>query len=958
MTTSTAPMAKFASGIAPVTLTAAFQRSVALYADRVALRQVGRDEEISWEGYARRVQRAAARLAALGIGRGDTVALLLTNRPEAAWFDVAAMHLGATTVSLYVASSAADLEHMLIDSGATVVVTESALAARIQALRHACPALRHVFAVDGEDQGTESADGGFDLEAHSRNVSPDDVVCLLYTSGTTGPPKAVQHTHATMLAIVREFEAASPEQPSVEYVSFLPLAHLGERGIGHYRALLRGSTTTFCPDPDQLPAALAEARPTWLFGPPRIWRRLQAAGEAIVAAGVEPRAALARLGLDRLEHAITAAAPCPPEVHDFFLALGVPFAELYGMTETGAVTMTRPDLTDVGTVGRALPGVDLRLAQNGEVLVRGAAVTPGYHGRPEATAALIDPDGWVHTGDVGTLDSHGRLRIVDRLKELIVSDAGHNMSPARIEARLVAAGPLIAHACAIGDGRPYNIALLALDPEAAGRLAGMPGAGPAVLARAPIVLAEVASAVARANEALDERERIVRHVVLPTTWMPGDDVLTPTSKLRRRSVATIYADEIDALYAPGARAEWPADRSAPLLDVSVGDLLRETDARAPDAIALVEGAPDPEQRRRWTYAELLEQSERAARALLGRFDPGDRVAIRAGNIPEWVILELAAGLAGITIVPVDPALRAEELAHVLGQSQAHGIFVAPELHGDLPRLREVVSFADWEEFCATASPDRGLPDVDPEWPAQILYASGRRAGVALHHRGIVNNARLSYDRLGAEPGLVQLSSMPLFHATGGATSVLGSIACAGTLVLPPCFDPGLVLALAESERVGCLVGAPAMLAEIVEHPRLAGSDMSCVRLVVTGGTDVPPALVRRAEAALGARVSIVLARAEASPVITQTAPDDDPEDRATTLGRPLARTEVKIVDVSSGETVAPGVVGELCTRGYHVMVGYYDDPEGIAAAIDAERWLHTGVLASMDARGYCTPAAA
>ena len=371
-----------------------------------------------------------------------------------------------------------------------------------------------------------AADPGFDLEAHGRAAAPDDVVSLLYTSGTTGPPKGVRHTHATILAMLRAFEAASPAQPAVSYVSYLPLAHLGERGIGHYRALVRGSTTTFCPDPARLPSALAEVHPTWLFGPPRIWRVLQAAVEATVAADPDAQAALARslvrvraqrrgeaaaplapghdtalagvrarFGLDRLEHALTAAAPCPPEVHEFFLALGLPFAEFYGMTETGAATMTRAEPADVGTVGRATPSFGLRLAEDGEVLVRGPAVTPGYHRRPRETATLIDAQGWVHTGDVGTLDADGRLRIVDRLKELIVSDAGHNMSPATIETRLIAASPLIAHACVIGDARPHNVALIVLDAAVAARRAGMPGADAAALAGTPAVLRAVADAV-------------------------------------------------------------------------------------------------------------------------------------------------------------------------------------------------------------------------------------------------------------------------------------------------------------------------------------------------------------------------------------------------------------------------------------------------------------------------------
>jgi acyl-CoA synthetase (AMP-forming)/AMP-acid ligase II len=405
-----------------------------------------------------------------------------------------------------------------------------------------------------------------------------------------------------------------------------------------------------------------------------------------------------------------------------------------------------------------------------------------------------------------------------------------------------------------------------------------------------------------------------------------------------------------------------------LLDVTVGDFLRETAAKDPDAVALIEGAPDPSARRWWTYGTLLEEAERAARALLGRFAPGERVAIWANNTPEWVILELAAGIAGVTIVTVNPALRDEELRHVLGHSRAEGIFLVPEyrgtpmaemldaLRGDLPALREVVSFAEWDEFCASGAPARRLPRVDPGDPAQIQYTSGttgRPKGAVLHHRGIVNNARLTYtDRLGLGPGLVQLSPMPLFHTAGCVMSVLGSIACEGTLVLPPYFDPGLVLELVEAERVQCLLGVPTMLIAYVDHPRFAETDVSTVRCVITGGAVVPPTLVRRVEAAFGARLSIVFAQTEASPVITQTALDDSDEDRATTLGRPLAHTEVKIVDVTTGEPAAPDVVGEICTRGYHVMTGYFDNPHATAAAIDSDGWLHTGDLGSMDARGY------
>jgi acyl-CoA synthetase (AMP-forming)/AMP-acid ligase II len=415
-------------------------------------------------------------------------------------------------------------------------------------------------------------------------------------------------------------------------------------------------------------------------------------------------------------------------------------------------------------------------------------------------------------------------------------------------------------------------------------------------------------------------------------------------------------------------AHWPADRSSLILDMTVGELLREAAADACEATALVEGAARPAARRRWTYAELLEQAERTARALLGRFGPGERVAVWANNIPEWVLLELAAGLAGITLVTVSPALRAEELTHVLGQSQANGIFLVPQyrgtsmadlldaVRGGLPRLREVVLFSDWEEFGASGSPTQRLPQVGPADSAQVQYTSGTTGlpkGAVLHHRGIVNNARLTVERLGLVTGTVHLSPMPLFHTAGCVMSVLGSIACRGSLVLPPMFEPGLLLELLQAERAQCVLGVPTMLIGVLDHPAFAATDTSSVRWMVTGGAVVPPALVQRVEAAFGVPLTVVFAQTEASPVITQTAPGDEPGDRAHTLGRALPQTEVKIVDTATGQTVAPGVIGEVCTRGYHVMTGYLDNPDATAAAIDPGGWLHTGDLASMDERGYC-----
>lgn len=405
-----------------------------------------------------------------------------------------------------------------------------------------------------------------------------------------------------------------------------------------------------------------------------------------------------------------------------------------------------------------------------------------------------------------------------------------------------------------------------------------------------------------------------------------------------------------------------------VLEQTVGDLLRGAAEQAPGAVALVDGVPDPAGRRRWTYTQLLEQSEDAARALLGRFAPGERVAVWANNIPEWVVLEMAAALAGLTLVTVNPALRDAELRHVLGQSRAAGVFLLRDYRGNpmaatleqvrpvLPELREAVLFEDFDDFRRSGSPSQVLPDVRPEAAAQIQYTSGTTGtpkGAVLHHRGITNNARLSYvQTLDLRPGEVQVNPMPLFHTAGCVLSTLSSIASLGTQVLMPHFDPALQLALIGEERSVLFVGVPTMLLALLGHADLPRTDFSSVRFALSGGATVAPELVRRVESTLGVPMSIIYAQTEASPGITMTRLDDDPHDRAETLGRALPCIEVRIVDPMSGTPVDAGVVGELCTRGYHVMTGYFDAPIPTAAAIDADGWLHTGDLASSDDRGY------
>lgn len=413
---------------------------------------------------------------------------------------------------------------------------------------------------------------------------------------------------------------------------------------------------------------------------------------------------------------------------------------------------------------------------------------------------------------------------------------------------------------------------------------------------------------------------------------------------------------------------WAADTSVPVLEQTVGNILREAAAEVPDQPALIAGMPGLSSRRTWTYAQLLEESEQVARALLGRFQPGERVAVWAPNLPEWILLEFGAALAGIILVTVNPAFRPRELEYVLKQSGAAGIFLLPEFRTNqmaaalseirpcLPGLREAILFPDWSDFLASGSPARQLPVVTPDDAAQIQYTSGTTGfpkGALLHHRGIVNNARFCAQRLGVIQGDVWLNPMPLFHTAGCVLGVLGAVQSRATQVPVLAFEPGLVLDLIERERatVACMV--PTMLIAMMEHPNFERSDLSSLRTVFSGGTLVPAELVRRIESVLGVRFAIVFGTTECSPLLTQTRLDDSPDDKATTIGQALPQTEVKIAHPATKETVPVGTVGELCTRGYLVMKGYFEMPEATAAAIDSEGWYHTGDLASMDERGYC-----
>jgi fatty-acyl-CoA synthase len=407
----------------------------------------------------------------------------------------------------------------------------------------------------------------------------------------------------------------------------------------------------------------------------------------------------------------------------------------------------------------------------------------------------------------------------------------------------------------------------------------------------------------------------------------------------------------------------------PLRDITLGQLLAEAATQHPERVALITGDADPNQRRSWTYAQFYADALTVAHALQTTFEVGERVAVWAPNIPEWLLLEFGSALAGTILVTVNPAYQAEELAYVLKQSRSAGLFLvraargnpmldhAEQVRSQCPELREIIRFDQWDAFIARAeNAATTLPSLEPGDPVMIQYTSGTTGfpkGALLHHRGLVNNGAHTLDRMGVENGATWITSMPLFHTGGCVICVLGAVSKATTQVLVETFDPGLVLELIETYGGNAMVGVPTMLIAMTEHPDFSSRNLSTVKALCCGGSTVPANLVKHFEEAMGAPFTIVFGQTECSPVASMTRPDDTLEDKSGTLGGPMPGVEIKIVDPESGATIEQNTIGEYCTRGYHVMHGYFEMEEATAKTIDAQGWLHTGDLCSMDSRGYC-----
>ncbi|TML04891.1 MAG: long-chain fatty acid--CoA ligase [Actinobacteria bacterium] len=595
MESSTAPRKVTATTIAE-----AFRQTVAHKPDEVAIRTKGDAFTITWAQLRDRVDALAAGLGGLGLKKGDSVALMFGNRPEFHISDLAVMMVGGTPFSIYNTYAPNQIEFVVSDAGARILMTEQAYLPQVLEARKRLPDLEHVIVVDGDvPEGcvslaeVEGAGGDFDVDASVAQIAGDDVLTLIYTSGTTGPPKGVQLVHSNLLSACEGIDALIEFPEDGRVISWLPSAHVAERNAHHYIPIVYGLQITCCDNPREILQFLPEVRPSWFFAVPRIFEKLKAGLETAIAgmpdeqrkaaeegleAAIEkvrleqrgeplPEELAARvaqadeqffsgwramLGLDQVEALNVGAAPTPVEVLEFMHAIGLPLAELWGMSETcGAGAVNPPDKIKIGTVGPPAPGIEIKLDTDGEVLIRGGVVMKGYRNLPDKTAETFTEDGWLRTGDIGEFDEDGYLKIVDRKKELIINAAGKNMSPANIEATLKTASPLIGQAAVIGDRRAFNTALIVLDSDFAPAWAAQQGIADASLEKLAVderVREAVAAGVEDANSRLARVEQIKKFHIVEGDWLPGGDELTPTMKLKRKPIDQKYAAEIEALY--------------------------------------------------------------------------------------------------------------------------------------------------------------------------------------------------------------------------------------------------------------------------------------------------------------------------------------------------------------------------------------------------------------------------
>ncbi|MGQ0848289.1 MAG: AMP-dependent synthetase/ligase [Actinomycetota bacterium] len=597
--------------VAGKTLIQLFDRNAVEHADKPAIHWREGDvwRHLSWAEYRKAVHEAAAGFLSLGIATGDFVAIMAGNRPEHVVADLAAIHTGAAGVTIYSTLAQGQIQYVAANCAAKVAVLEDlTFMKRWEAVKANLPDLRYVILMEGAEnydtmdwvlswdellrrgrQALESDPGLVDRAA--AEARSEGLATLIYTSGTTGVPKGVMVTHRNVVWTAECVSRGAGLSANPRMVSYLPLAHIAERMSTHYLGVYLGGEVWYCADIGSVLDYVQKARPTIFVAVPRVWEkfhsRLQARfredprREKLIKTAVDHGQAMIRqaqsgkatglvdrikhglferliyskirhgLGMDGLEIAITAAAPISPDLIVFFRGLGVPLFELYGMSETtGPATSNIPGEERIGSVGKPLPGVEVTLGEDGEILMRGGVITAGYYKMPEDTAQTFDAAGWVHSGDLGRFDDDGFLHIVGRKKDIIINAAGKNIAPAKLETTMKN-HPLVAQACMVGDGRQFMTMIFALDSEEAptwARDKGLRYEDMASFSQMPEVRAELQGVLDTANQEVARVEQIKKFVIVPDVWTPDSGEITPSLKLKRNVVLDRYSAAVDSMY--------------------------------------------------------------------------------------------------------------------------------------------------------------------------------------------------------------------------------------------------------------------------------------------------------------------------------------------------------------------------------------------------------------------------
>ncbi|GBG39045.1 long-chain-fatty-acid--CoA ligase [Mycobacterium montefiorense] len=892
-----------------------------------------------------RVTRLANVLSASGVRRGDRVAVVGLNCLELIEAWLATLRLGAVAVPVNFRLVADEIAYVLADSGTVAVVTDRACAPVVTQARGKAPSVHTVLTI---------GDGLDELIAAAAGLAPDVTVAdeapafIMYTSGTTGFPKGAVITHRNLyLHAVSVIATLGLRGDDNCWMAHAPLFHVA--GVsGMFPTFLTGGTVVVAPsggfDPEATMRTIADERVTSCWMTPAQWQRVCALPD------------LRSFDLSRLRRVWWGAAPASTTLlRNMFDAF--PDAEViaaFGQTECSPITclLSGEDaIRKIGSVGTPMLGVEVRIVDDemndvapgeiGEIVYLGPLVMKEYWNRPIETAEAFR-GGWFHSGDLVRRDGDGYIYVVDRRKDMIIS-GGENIYSAEVE-NVVAAHVKVAEVAVIGvpDPKWGEIPMAVVVPR-----------DPAD----PPTDAEIETHCRVYLAAYKRPRRVVVVEALPRN--ANGKVLK--TELRRRYAA---ADSYDA---------GPVD--TPLLDETIGANFERTALTYPNTEALV----DVSGGRRWTYTELNTEIDCLARALMAiGIQRGDRVGIWSPNCPEWVILQYATAKIGAILVSVNPAYRTHELSHVLRDSDTRLLVSATtfktsdyrrmisDVRSGVPGLVDVVFLGtdDWDQLRQHAddvSDDElrcRLAALTPSDPINIQYTSGTTGspkGAVLSHRNILNNGFFVTECIRLRPGDRLCIPVPFYHCFGMVMGNLGCTTHGATMVIPAAgFDAAATLQAIASERCTGLYGVPTMFIAMLGHPDLAGRDVSSLRTGIMAGASCPVEVMRRCVDELNlSELSIAYGMTETSPVSCQTLIDDDLAHRTATVGRAHPHVEIKVVDAGTGDIVKRGRPGELCTRGYSVMLGYWHDDDKTREVIDHDGWMHTGDLAVMRDDGYC-----